>query len=147
MKLGVRFLVMGAAISVLLLASGYRFITTFKTEPLLGQVKDFPSPDKRWVATVEAVDNGLGFGLGMLYDEVHIHHPDEKIENHGDDDRSTIFIANAVGESAKGPQIKWIDSTHLLITYDPARIEGSEPGKALKGFREIGINYHTESFK
>jgi hypothetical protein len=144
MNLRVRFLAIGGTIAVISLASGFALKSFLIAEPLAGQVDDYPSPDLRWVATLEEVDNGAGFGLGMLYDEVHIHHPDEKITDHIDD-RSVIFCANATGDSRKRPQIKWIDSTHLLITYDPARIDGRSPEHALREFHGIGISYDTDT--
>jgi hypothetical protein len=147
MKLGVRFLAIVVTIAMSLIASGYALKFLFKAEPLVGQVDNFPSANGQWVATLEEVDNGLGFGQGMLYDEVHIHHPDERIADHGDDDKSAIFYANSMGKSGKRPQIKWIDSTHLLITYSPATIDGGTPGKALKEFHGILIDYDTGSLK
>jgi hypothetical protein len=143
MMFGGRFLIIGSIVVVLLAASGYALKSWLKAEPLVGQVNDFPSPDRKWVATLEEVDNGLGFGQGMLYDEVHIHHSNEKISDHGDDDRSAVFYANSMGAPDKRPQIKWIDSAHLLIIYAPSRIEGGAPGKALKEFHGIRIDYDT----
>lgn len=112
--------------------------------PIIVKHVDLPSPNGSWIATLEEVDNGLGFGLGMLYDEVHIRRHGEKISDHGDEDRSAVFYANSFGaHSEVRPQIKWIDSTHILISFSPSRIEGEIPGKMLKEFGDIQISYTT----
>ncbi|MFS2007307.1 hypothetical protein ACEN9F_27205 [Duganella sp. CT11-25] len=135
-----RFMIAGTI--ALLVVSGYTLRNYLKAEPLLGQVEDFSSPDNRLVATLEELDNGLGFGQGMLYDEIHIHRPDEIIADHDDDDRSAIFYANSMGrQSAEKPKIKWVDSSHLLIVYSSQRINGGAPGKTIEEYRGIRISY------
>src|SRR5262245_12473292 len=44
----------------------------------------YKSPNAKWVATLEEVDNGLGFGLGAVYDEVHLTEQREAIGRPGD---------------------------------------------------------------
>ncbi len=113
-------------------------------QPIIVKHVDLASPNGNSIVTLEEVDNGLGFGHGMLYDEVHIRHSGEKISDHGDEDRSTVFYANSMGsQSEVRPQIKWIDSTHILISYSPARIEGGTPSKMLKEYGGIQISYTT----
>jgi len=131
-------------IALLIVVGGYSLRHALKAEPLLGQVEDFSSPDHRLVATLEELDNGLGFGQGMLYDEIHIHRPDERVSDHGDDDRSAIFYANSMGrQTDEKPKIKWIDSSHLLIVYSPGRIDGGMPGKAIQEYDGIQITYSS----
>lgn len=142
MKFGRRLLLVGSVVTLIAVSGGYTIRNSFKAEPLIGYVNNFPSEDNQWIATLEEVDNGLGFGQGMLYDEIHIHHPGEVIADHGENDRSAIFYANSMGrQSDERPQIQWIDSTHLLITYSPSRIEGGMPGKALKLYGGIHVSY------
>lgn len=95
-----RFSFLAITIAVIFLASGFALKSLLIAEPLVRKVDDRPFPDRRWVATLEEVDNGAGFGIGMLYDEVHIHHPDETITYHIDD-KSVIFCANGTGDSVK----------------------------------------------
>lgn len=141
MKLVRRSFIIGVTIA-LVAGSGYALKYYLKAEPLLGQVDDFPSPDNRVIATLEELDNGMGFGQGMLYDEIHIHRLGEKIADHGDNDKSAIFYANSMGrQSDEKPKIKWIDSSHLLIIYSPRRIDGATPGKAIKEYGGIKISY------
>lgn len=147
MKSGIRFMAAVVAIVLLFLVSAFGLRYLLKAEPVVGQVDNFSSSDKQWVATLEEVDNGLGFGLGMLYDEVHIHRPNEKISDHGDDGNSVIFYVSSMGKVGDRPKIKWLDSTHLLISYYPATIEGGKPGKALRKFQGIFIEYETASLK
>jgi hypothetical protein len=139
---------MAGTIAFLIVVGGYSLRHALKAEPLLGQVEDFSSPDHRLVATLEELDNGLGFGHGMLYDEIHIHRVDERVADHGDDDRSAIFYANSMGrQTDEKPKIKWIDSSHLLIVYSPGRIDGGTPGKAIKEYDGIQITYSSGPVK
>lgn len=102
------------------------------------------SPDMRWIATLETVDNGLGFGLGMLYDEVHVRRQHDAISDHGDKDESVVFYIDAMGESGNPPRMTWRDATHLVIQYDAARHTGTGPGKSVAGFRGLSIEYQAE---
>jgi hypothetical protein len=149
-KFGIRFFAVGAAIALVVFVSlRYVLDSWFEDDgrPLVGKIIDYSSPDMQWIATLEEVDNGLGFGQGMLYDEVHIRHPDERILEHGNDAKSAVFYADAMGKSSTRPRIKWIDSTHLLITYSPARLESTGPGRVLGKFHGIAIAYVTDSPK
>jgi hypothetical protein len=111
--------------------------------PIVGQSLDFFSPDNRWVATEESVDNGLGFGQGMLYDEVHIRRPSEKVTEHGDKAKSAIFYIEAMDGSESRPRLRWTDSTHLIITFDEPNRPGIKPGKKVAAFRGVYITYET----
>ncbi|MES2115833.1 MAG: hypothetical protein V4578_11820 [Pseudomonadota bacterium] len=148
MRIARRRFIIAGTIALLIVVGGYTLRYALKTKPLLGQVEDFSSPDNRLVATLEDLDNGLGFGQGMLYDEIHIHRPDERVADHGDDDRSAIFYANSMGrQTDEKPKIKWIDASHLLIVYSPRRIDGGTPGKAIKEYDGIQITYSPEPIK
>jgi hypothetical protein len=143
MAIGRFVIALGAALLLFfLVASLYAFHNSADGQPIIGKHVDLASPNGSWIATLEEVDNGLGFGQGMLYDEIHIRRPGEKISDHGDEDRSAVFYANSMGaQSEVRPQIKWIDSTHILISFSPSRIEGGIPGKMLKEYGGIQISY------
>ena len=40
--------------------------------PVVQNSSDVTSPDLQWTATLELVDNNLGWGQGLLYDEIHL---------------------------------------------------------------------------
>jgi hypothetical protein len=107
--------------------------------PVVEQSSDLPSPDSRWTATLERVDNGLGFGQGLAYDEVHIGGPHawRFLWRHGDPDQSVVFFAEV--EAEQRPVLHWADAHHLLITY-PAE---NTPGRQLTHFEDITISYQT----
>src|SRR5262249_51750570 len=44
----------------------------FGSSPVVEKSTSLPAPDPTWVATFERVDNGMGFGLGAEYFEVHV---------------------------------------------------------------------------
>lgn len=78
---------------------------------MVGHATRYPSPDSKWVATLEEVDNELGFGQGMLYDEFHLQLANEKILGHGDADSSAIFYADSMGkQDTLVPRLHWIDT-------------------------------------
>src|SRR5262245_49033591 len=52
-------------------------------------------PTGRLVATVELVHNGLGFGAGALYDEVHVSAVSHRPFAHGDGDGSVAFYSDS----------------------------------------------------
>jgi len=117
-----------------------------KAEPMVGHVTRYPSPDLKWVATLEEVDNGLGFGQGMLYDEVHLQLANEKIVDHGDADSSAIFYADSMGkQDTLPPRLHWVNATHLVIAYDLNRIESTRPGKSIRRLQGIEIVYQNDA--
>lgn len=106
------------------------------------QHADFVSPDKQWTATLETVDNGAGFGQGMVYYEVHLRRPGEKVADHGDQDDSSIFYIEKM-DDARTPQLNWSDASHLSIAYDTTTRSKTQPGKHLAKFHNVVIMYQT----
>lgn len=149
MKFWIKFLV-SIALILLLLILGARYaldaLIGGNTEPMVGRVTRYPSPDLKLVATLEEVDNGLGFGQGMLYDEVHLQLTNEKILGHGDSDSSAIFYADSMGkQNTLAPRLHLVDATHLAVEYDSSRIESTRPGKIVRHLRGIEIVYQNNS--
>lgn len=148
MKIRFRFLAIGIFIALIFLSWIFVRNIFVNDSSIVLNSEDFPSPDRQWIVTLEDIDNGLGFGQGMLYDEIHVRRPGEKIAGHGDAGKSVVFYANSGGlRDGKAPQIRWKDSAHILISYDPERIEGHTPGKARKELRGISIEYRIDSSK
>jgi hypothetical protein len=89
---------------------------------------------------LEEVDNGLGFGLGALYHEIHVVRANEQVQTHGDGSRSVIFYANT--SEYRGPPITvlWLSSNRLRVSY------GKEltPGKREPQFGEVAVEYVAE---
>jgi hypothetical protein len=101
---------------------------------------DYPSPDSKLVALLESVNNGLGFGLGLMYDEVHIRVPTYVIRNRGEDEISTIFYIEKTYTTSGdtiNPSVEWIDAKHLLVKYPNLHA----PGKALTNFGVVNVEY------
>jgi hypothetical protein len=109
--------------------------------PIVVTRLDLESPNKDWIATLETVDNGLGFGQGMLYDEVHVRRPKETIVSHGDRAESAVFYIDAMQSSGERPHITWRDATHLVVGYDRSRSSEGRPGKSITNFHGISIEY------
>ncbi len=95
----------------------------------------FQSPDSRWQATLEHIDNGLGFGLGALYDEVHLHGPEASVGRHGASGSSVVF--NIKSQGGAHPRVQWLSPNHLLIEYRNPH----KPGKCITPFQGITIEY------
>lgn len=136
---------LGVALCVSLAFAGlYAFHHSPGDQPMVGTHIDLASPDGNWIATLEEVDNGLGFGQGMLYDEVHIRRPNETISSHGDSAESAVFYIDAMGKSSERPSLKWRDATHLVVAYDRKMSESGRAGKSLISFRDISIEYQAK---
>ena len=59
--------------------------------PIVLESHRVPSPDNAVEAIVERVDNGLGFGQGAVYDEVHVQRARTAVTEHGDRSDSVVF--------------------------------------------------------
>jgi hypothetical protein len=142
MTIGRFIIATGVALAVSFLVAGiYAFNQRDDGRPIVVTRSDLESPNRDWIATLETVDNGLGFGQGMLYDEVHIRRPDETVSSHGDRAESAVFYIDAMGTPGDRPRLTWRDATHLIIGYDKRRSTESRPGKSITTFHGISIEY------
>lgn len=89
--------------------------------PIVAEKSRVVSPDQKSVAVVVGVDNGLGFGQGMYYDEVHVGPAELVITDHGDPSLSVVFYAAQLSSTDEPPTVQWLDPQHLLVTYDGTR--------------------------
>jgi hypothetical protein len=146
MAIGRFIILLGVALALSLVVTGWYAYQQSDDDgqPIVGRHFDLKSPDGNWIATLEEVDNGLGFGQGMLYDEVHIRRPNETIASHGDGAESAVFYIDAMGNSGDRPSLSWRDATHLDIGYDSKRSVGGGPGKSIISFRGISIQYQAK---
>ena len=109
--------------------------------PIVQDSSDLLSPDSRWTATLERVDNGLGFGQGALYDEVHVSHPHawRFLWRHGNPDKSVVFYVEVTDTDGNRPTLQWADAHHLVIKYP----DQNKPGRQFPHFEDITITYDT----
>jgi len=113
--------------------------------PMVLSDVDFPSPDGRWTAILEHVDNGLGFGQGALYDEVHLsrrgplHFLSRHLRRHGDPDTSVVFYVQSAYTVGDTPRLNWRDAQHLLVEYPDCNF----PGRQTTRYDNIAITYQT----
>ncbi|HMN46868.1 MAG TPA: hypothetical protein PKE27_19980 [Povalibacter sp.] len=98
----------------------------------------FASPDLKHEATVEAVDNALGFGLGAIYDEVHVWVPGATFQ-HGDSDSTAVFYAESAYPEGVGPTVRWLNPHRLVIQYP----EKNPPGRMKSEMLGISITYEA----
>src|ERR1035437_3235801 len=113
---------------------------SFKEQgPIVEKTVVIPSPDRKWRATVETVDNGLGFGLGNIYNEVHLLAAGASIHDHGDRDSSVVFYIEAERSVNDFPTLQWLGPTRLLIEYPHLH----QPGKSLRQFQGLTIEYRS----
>lgn len=106
-------------------------------KPIVGRSQAYPSPDGAFTATLEEVDNGLGFGQGALYDEVHLTRQGEAIGKHGDSGRSVIFYAESDYKVGSEVKVTWIGSRHLRVEYGREQ----HPGRAVRKLDGIAIEF------
>lgn len=135
-------LIWGAALCVPLVVFLAPFVWTMfdPVQPVARVLADVASPDGRWIATTEAVDNGLGFGQGMVYYEIHLHRPGQRIADHGDPEASSVFYIEAEG---RAPRTRWRDATHLLVLHEVRDRRGLAlvPGKQVRRHGDVAIEY------
>jgi len=112
------------------------FLLRDEGKPVVEQSTTYPSSDQEWQATLEHVDNGMGFGLGVLYYEVHVNRPGTPIKMHGDSDPSVVFYLDS--EGVNPPRVLWLAPRHLVIEYPTGP---HEPGKKLDRIAGIAIGY------
>lgn len=105
--------------------------------PIVLQSQEFPSPDGAYTATLEQVDNGLGFGLGALYDEVHLRRRGEPVGAHGEPGRYVVFYAESTYQGKGSVRLSWLDSRHLLVEY--AREQ--RPGRTTRTLSGVAIDF------
>jgi hypothetical protein len=107
--------------------------------PIVTEKSRLLSPDRMSVAVLEGVDNGLGFGQGMYYDEIHVGPADLSISDHGDPGSSVVFYAAQNASSDNPPTLQWLDAKHLVVTYDVAR----KPQKLVAQVSGVKIEYRS----
>ncbi|MEO6279882.1 hypothetical protein [Roseateles sp.] len=110
-------------------------------KPVVGRSQAYPSPDGAFTATLEEVDNGMGFGLGALYDEVHLTRQGEAVGKHGDSGRSVVFYAESAYKVGSEVKITWIDSRHLRVELGGEQ----RPGRAVGQQGDIAIEFRRRS--
>lgn len=145
MTIGKLIIGAGVALAVSLVGTAfYAFSQRDGGQAIVLKHSELASPDGKWIATLESVDNGLGFGQGMLYDEVHIRRPNESVSSHGDSAKSAVFYIDVMEATGERPYLTWRDATYLIIGYDKKRSTGGRPGKCLKSFYGISIEYQPK---
>ena len=105
--------------------------------PIVQSSSRLRAPSSSWEAVLEEVDNGLGFGLGRLYAEIHLVQQGDAIQAHGDAVPSVIFYYDASDLPASKPTLRWVASDRLLIESP----KGAKPGKIIRQFGPITIEY------
>ena len=80
---------------------------------------EYPNPSGSLVATVEVLDNGLGFGAGMLYNEIHIAASGERSFVHGNPAPTVVYYCESTSEEDLPPEVKWLKDDQLLVTLAP----------------------------
>jgi len=109
--------------------------------PIAAEKSRVVSPDRKSVAVVEGVDNGLGFGQGMYYDEIHVGPAELVTTDHGDPSSSVVFYAAQLDNTDEPPAVQWLDPQHLMVTYDGAR----KPQELLPSVGGIKIEYRPRA--
>jgi hypothetical protein len=99
------------------------------------------SPGGVFVATIETVDNGLGFGLGREYEEVHLTRRGAEIHRHGDSEPTVVFYVEAAERPYMPLSVRWRGPRELEIAYDSP----ASPGRKLASWGEVSLTYKAEA--
>jgi len=109
--------------------------------PMVLESERAPSPDNALDAIVERVDNGLGFGQGAVYDEIHVLIRGSSVLVHGDPSVSVVFYAQEEINVDNRVTAHWVSARHLVINYEPRRFCGRRTTR----FGDILIDYSPNS--
>jgi len=109
--------------------------------PIVLDSERAPSPDNILDAIVERVDNGMGFGQGAVYNEIHVLMRGSSVLVHGDASVSVVFCAEEEINVDNRVTAHWVSARHLVINYDPRRFCGIRA----KRFGDILIDYLPNS--
>jgi hypothetical protein len=106
-------------------------------KPIVIHSQELLSPDGAYAATLEQVDNGLGFGQGALYEEVHLRRRGEPVGAHGDPGASVVFYAESTYQGKNDVRLTWLDSRHLRVSYGRKQ----RPGRAIGALGGVAIEF------
>jgi hypothetical protein len=109
--------------------------------PIVLESERAPSPDNSLDAIVERVDNGLGFGQGAVYNEIHVLIRGSSVSVHGVPSVSVVFCAREEINVDNGVTAHWVSARHLVISYEPRRMYGLRA----KRFGDVLIDYSPNS--
>lgn len=104
-------------------------------EPIVQEMTRVASPDSQWEAILEQVDNGLGFGQGMAYHEIHIQPVGSRVTYHGDESASLVFYIEVTSEPP--PRLEWAGQRRLVVAHSAA----VTPGRQLERYMDVDIQY------
>ncbi len=86
---------------------------------------------------MERVDNGLGFGQGAVYDEIHIQRTGAAVLQHGVDSDSVAFYVMEETDADIRATASWSGPRRLLIAYDRRR----NPGYFVRQLGDVTVDY------
>jgi hypothetical protein len=102
--------------------------------PIVKKTSRVASPDAMWEAVLEEVDNGLGFGQGVLFHEIHIQPPGTRVTYHLNESVTCVYY---VGASPEAPKMEWVSARRLVVTYSGL----DEPGRQIREYMDVEIEY------
>jgi len=106
-------------------------------EPIVLSVKRINSPDGRTSAVIEELDNGLGFGLGALYQELHVVGATEVPRSHGERSRTVVFYVNTSEYRGSPIEAIWLSAKQLQVKYG----KSLKPGRQDRRLGGVTIEY------
>jgi len=105
--------------------------------PVVENSQTVVSPDGEFVATLETIDNGLGFGLGREYEEVHLSRRGAGFQGHGASGSTVAFYVEASERPHVPLSVRWLSSRELEVSFDSP----TNPGRSLAFVDGISLRY------
>ena len=105
--------------------------------PVVIESQRVPSSDKVLEVVVERVDNGLGFGQGAVYDEIHVVRRGTPVLKHGDHSNTVLFYVMEETDADNRATASWRGPRQLVITYDGRRT----PGHFVRRLGDVSVGY------
>ena len=103
-------------------------------QPIVLKTTRVASPDATWEVVLEQIDNGLGFGQGLLLNEIHVQPTGSRVTYHGNESVTCVYWAVTESEMAK---VEWVAPRRVLVTYAGS----NEPGRQISRYMDVDIEY------
>jgi hypothetical protein len=94
------------------------------------------SPDAKWEATLEKVDNGLGFGQGQAFFELHIQDLGATVVRRCQESVSCVFQIEEISHNEE-PTIEWTGPRQVTVKYRSS----STPIRQVPRYMDVQIEY------
>jgi hypothetical protein len=127
---------MSRSTRVIVLAGAFALAGCKDGIPIVLSSSSVASPDARWEATLDEVDNGLGFGQGRAFYELHLQEHGAKVVRRCEESVSCVFYVEETANNGK-PTTEWTAPRRLTVKYRTS----TTPIRQVPRYMDVQIDY------